>query len=64
MKELFKGHNNLISGFNTFLPKGYKIILDDDDNDDEAPPPKMTAESEEAISFENKIKVEMLFYTC
>jgi len=58
VKELFKGHNNLISGFNTFLPKGYKIILDDNDNDndDEAPPPKMTAESEEAISFENKIK--------
>jgi hypothetical protein len=25
VSELFKGHNNLILGFNTFLPPGYKI---------------------------------------
>nr|XP_023873631.1 paired amphipathic helix protein Sin3-like 2 [Quercus suber] len=31
VKELFKGHNNLIFGFNTFLPKGYEITLDDDE---------------------------------
>ncbi|CAL0321769.1 unnamed protein product [Lupinus luteus] len=51
VKELFKGHNNLIFGFNTFLPKGYEITLDEDDA-----PPKKTVEFEEAISFVNKIK--------
>ncbi|KAF2539562.1 hypothetical protein F2Q68_00022747, partial [Brassica cretica] len=30
VKELFKGHNNLIFGFNTFLPKRFEITLDDD----------------------------------
>jgi len=52
VKELFKGHNNLIYGFNTFLPKGYEITLDD-----EGPPLKKAVEFEEAISFVNKIKV-------
>lgn len=52
VKELFKGHNNLIFGFNTFLPKGYEITLDEDEA-----PPKKTVEFEEAISFVNKIKV-------
>ncbi|XP_024977517.1 paired amphipathic helix protein Sin3-like 2 isoform X2 [Cynara cardunculus var. scolymus] len=52
VKELFKGHNNLIFGFNTFLPKGYEITV----IDDEEPPPKRTVEFEEAISFVNKIK--------
>ncbi|XP_010550095.1 PREDICTED: paired amphipathic helix protein Sin3-like 2 [Tarenaya hassleriana] len=51
VKELFKGHNNLIYGFNTFLPKGYEITLDDDEA-----PPKKTVEFEEAITFVNKIK--------
>ncbi|MBA0601021.1 hypothetical protein Gorai_004213, partial [Gossypium raimondii] len=51
VKELFKGHNNLIYGFNTFLPKGYEITL----HENEAPP-KKTVEFEEAISFVNKIK--------
>ncbi|XP_057738666.1 paired amphipathic helix protein Sin3-like 2 isoform X4 [Arachis stenosperma] len=51
VKELFKGHNNLIFGFNTFLPKGYEITLDE-----EEAPPKKTVEFEEAISFVNKIK--------
>ncbi|XP_016672857.2 paired amphipathic helix protein Sin3-like 2 isoform X1 [Gossypium hirsutum] len=37
VKELFKGHNNLIYGFNTFLPKGYGITLDED----EAPPKRL-----------------------
>ena len=27
VSELFKGHNNLIEGFNTFLPLGYKITV-------------------------------------
>ncbi|EFH49961.1 hypothetical protein ARALYDRAFT_350640 [Arabidopsis lyrata subsp. lyrata] len=31
VKELLKGHNNLILGFNTFLPKGYEITLDNED---------------------------------
>ncbi|KAL9993295.1 putative transcription regulator Others family [Helianthus debilis subsp. tardiflorus] len=52
VKELFKGHNNLIFGFNTFLPKGYEITVIDDDE----PPPKKTVEFEEAISYVNKIK--------
>lgn len=51
VKELFKGHNNLIFGFNTFLPKGYEITLPEDE-----PPPKKTVEFEEAINFVNKIK--------
>nr|XP_043634301.1 paired amphipathic helix protein Sin3-like 2 isoform X2 [Erigeron canadensis] len=52
VKELFKGHNNLIFGFNTFLPKGYEITVIEDDET----PPKRTVEFEEAISFVNKIK--------
>lgn len=51
VKELFKGHNHLIFGFNTFLPKGYEITLDEDEA-----PAKKTVEFEEAISFVNKIK--------
>lgn len=53
VKELFKGHNNLIFGFNTFLPKGFEITLDDVEA-----PSKKTVEFEEAISFVNKIKVK------
>ncbi|GMH19034.1 hypothetical protein Nepgr_020875 [Nepenthes gracilis] len=51
VKDLFKGHNNLIYGFNTFLPKGYEITLDDDEAT-----PKRVVEFEEAINFVNKIK--------
>ncbi|CAN8256262.1 unnamed protein product [Cochlearia groenlandica] len=51
VKELFKGHNNLIFGFNTFLPKGFEITLDEAEA-----PPKKTVEFEEAITFVNKIK--------
>ncbi|KAE8706253.1 Paired amphipathic helix protein Sin3-like 2 [Hibiscus syriacus] len=50
VKELFKGHNNLIYGFNTFLPRGYGITLDEDEA------PKKTVEFDEAISFVKKIK--------
>ncbi|KAK9683281.1 hypothetical protein RND81_10G128900 [Saponaria officinalis] len=50
VKELFKGHNNLIYGFNTFLPKGFEITLED------VEPPKKAVEFEEAINFVNKIK--------
>ncbi|XP_009617907.1 paired amphipathic helix protein Sin3-like 2 isoform X2 [Nicotiana tomentosiformis] len=52
VKDLFKGHPNLILGFNTFLPKGYEITL----TEEEEAPPKKTVEFEEAISFVNKIK--------
>ena len=52
VKELFKGHSNLILGFNTFLPKGYEITIDEDEA-----PPKKIVEFDEAISFVNKIKV-------
>ncbi|EPS62222.1 hypothetical protein M569_12570, partial [Genlisea aurea] len=52
VKELFKGHPNLILGFNTFLPKDYEITL----SDAEEAPPKRTVEFDEAISFVNKIK--------
>ena len=52
VKELFKGHTNLILGFNTFLPKGYEITLEEVE-------PKKTVEFEEAISFVNKIKVNI-----
>ncbi|PWA46416.1 histone deacetylase interacting domain, Sin3 [Artemisia annua] len=51
VKGLFKGHNNLIFGFNTFLPKGYEIT-----DVEEEEPPKRSVEFEEAISFVNKIK--------
>ncbi|GMP51064.1 hypothetical protein CsSME_00017440 [Camellia sinensis var. sinensis] len=58
VKELFKGHNNLIFGFNTFLPKGYEITL----IDEEEPLTKSTVEFEEAISFVNKIKPLIIIY--
>ncbi|KAL1218756.1 Paired amphipathic helix protein Sin3-like 5 [Cardamine amara subsp. amara] len=50
VKELFKGHNDLLLGFNTFLPKGYKITLPEDDK------PKKPVDYTEAIEFVNKIK--------
>ncbi|XP_014501051.1 paired amphipathic helix protein Sin3-like 4 isoform X2 [Vigna radiata var. radiata] len=53
VKELFKGHRDLILGFNTFLPKGYEITLP---SEDEQPAPKKPVEFEEAINFVNKIK--------
>ncbi|XP_068462786.1 paired amphipathic helix protein Sin3-like 4 isoform X2 [Phaseolus vulgaris] len=53
VKELFKGHKDLILGFNTFLPKGYEITLP---LEDEQPPQKKPVEFAEAISFVGKIK--------
>ncbi|XP_019164891.1 PREDICTED: paired amphipathic helix protein Sin3-like 3 isoform X2 [Ipomoea nil] len=55
VKDLFKGHQNLILGFNTFLPKGYEITLQSDD-ELQPPPIKKPVEFEEAICFVNKIK--------
>lgn len=56
VKELFKGHQELILGFNTFLPKGFEITLQPEDGQ---PPLKKRVEFEEAISFVNKIKVDI-----
>ncbi|KAH7852863.1 hypothetical protein Vadar_030208 [Vaccinium darrowii] len=61
VKELFKGHNNLLLGFNTFLPKDCEIKLVEDQED---PDQKLKVEQEvplkrtvdESISFVNKIK--------
>ncbi|KAL0644320.1 hypothetical protein Bca4012_042610 [Brassica carinata] len=46
VRVLFKGYDDLLLGFNTFLPKGYKITL----------PEKKTVDFGEAIEFVNKIK--------
>lgn len=51
VKELFKDHNNLIYGFNAFLPKRYEITLDDQET-----PPEKVVELEDAIHFVNKTK--------
>ncbi|CAI8587747.1 unnamed protein product [Vicia faba] len=53
VKDLFRGHRDLILGFNTFLPKGYEITLP---NEDDQPHSKKPVEFEEAMSFVNKIK--------
>ncbi|XP_015965288.1 paired amphipathic helix protein Sin3-like 4 isoform X1 [Arachis duranensis] len=53
VKQLFKGHRDLLLGFNTFLPRGYEITLP---LEDEQPAPKKPVEFEEAINFVNKIK--------
>ncbi|MQL90415.1 hypothetical protein Taro_023015, partial [Colocasia esculenta] len=52
VKELFRGHRNLILGFNTFLPKGYEITLPPEEEYQQKKP----VEFEEAINFVNKIK--------
>ncbi|CAA6665487.1 unnamed protein product [Spirodela intermedia] len=52
VKDLFRGHRNLILGFNTFLPKGYEITLPPEEEYQQKKP----VEFEEAINFVNKIK--------
>jgi paired amphipathic helix protein Sin3a len=49
VKELFKGHNNLIEEFNAFLPPGYKIEVE--------PEPSNQADLEHARNYVRKIKV-------
>uniref|UniRef100_A0A1D1XQ92 Paired amphipathic helix protein Sin3-like 4 n=1 Tax=Anthurium amnicola TaxID=1678845 RepID=A0A1D1XQ92_9ARAE len=56
VKELFRGHMNLILGFNTFLPKGYEITLPPEEESLQKKP----VEFEEAVSFVNKIKMRFL----
>ncbi|KAL5722388.1 hypothetical protein ACHQM5_005913 [Ranunculus cassubicifolius] len=53
VKELFRGHRDLILGFNTFLPKGFEITLPLETDE---PQPKKPVEFDEAINFVNKIK--------
>ncbi|PRQ24184.1 putative transcription regulator Others family [Rosa chinensis] len=47
--ELFKGHTKLLLGFNTFLPKGFEIIV-------RKVEPIRTVKPGQAISFLNKMK--------
>jgi len=68
VKKLFKGHRELILGFNTFLPRGYEIELQrisDDEEEEPAPPPppppvpsgpRQPVEFDQAINYVNKIK--------
>ncbi|KAL2633451.1 hypothetical protein R1flu_004930 [Riccia fluitans] len=51
VKDLFKGHRQLILGFNTFLPKGYEITIAE-----EEAPKKQPVEFDQAINYVNKIK--------
>ncbi|MCL7034226.1 hypothetical protein MKW94_010984 [Papaver nudicaule] len=48
VKDFFKGHRNLILGFNTLLPKGYEITLPLDADEQ---PPKKPVQFDEAINF-------------
>uniref|UniRef100_A0A7N2KZB0 Paired amphipathic helix protein Sin3-like 2 n=1 Tax=Quercus lobata TaxID=97700 RepID=A0A7N2KZB0_QUELO len=52
VKELFEGHNKLISGFDIFLPKGSELALEHD----EAAPQTKKIDFEEAINVVTKIK--------
>ncbi|KAL2344257.1 hypothetical protein Fmac_005542 [Flemingia macrophylla] len=57
VKELFKGHEDLILDFNTFLPEGYEISFPL--ADDQVQPPKMKPVNfAEAINFVGKIKAD------
>ena len=53
VKDLFKGHRDLILGFNTFLPKGYEITLPLEEEATKRQP----VEYGQAINYVNKIKV-------
>lgn len=51
IKVLFKGYTDLLLGFNTFLPKGYRIIVPEEEK------PKIRVDFKDAIGFVTKIKV-------
>ncbi|KAK7273335.1 hypothetical protein RIF29_14384 [Crotalaria pallida] len=55
--ELFKGHNDLLMGFNTFLPRGYKIQLP---IEGEQLSKTVVLRCECCRNFENKVKVAAL----
>ncbi|KAK9064528.1 hypothetical protein SSX86_015910 [Deinandra increscens subsp. villosa] len=54
LKELFDGHQELLLGFNLFLPNGYKIALPRDDGQHQV---KKPLDFKEATVFVNKIKM-------
>ena len=47
VKELFKGHNDLITGFNIFAPSGYQIPISQDEQ-----PPMILDERQMTIPLE------------
>ncbi|CAN6884560.1 unnamed protein product [Brassica oleracea] len=51
IKDLFKGYNDLLLGFNTFLPKDHTITLSPEEEK-----PKTKVDYNDAISFVTKIK--------
>ncbi|KAF2549695.1 hypothetical protein F2Q70_00019705 [Brassica cretica] len=51
IKDLFKGYNDLLLGFNTFLPKDHTITLSPEEEN-----PKTKVDYNDAISFVTKIK--------
>ncbi|XP_010480637.1 PREDICTED: paired amphipathic helix protein Sin3-like 4 [Camelina sativa] len=53
LKELFKGHQELLVGFNTFMPKGLKMTLEPEDGQH---PPKPSVNFMDAIKFVSKVK--------
>lgn len=53
VKDLFKGHRDLILGFNTFLPKGFEITLEPEI---EPSAVKKPVNFEEAFNYVTKIK--------
>ena len=61
MKRIFRGHTDLILGFNQFLPRGHEITVADIERDDEEAMDhgvraKPQVEFVHAISYVNKIK--------
>ncbi|KAI3824945.1 hypothetical protein L1987_06418 [Smallanthus sonchifolius] len=54
VKELFDGHQELLLGFNPFLPKGFEITLPQEHEQNHV---KKPLDLEEAIVFVNKIKM-------
>ncbi|CAL9224817.1 unnamed protein product, partial [Arabidopsis halleri] len=59
VKELFKEDQELISGFNTFLPKGFEITL----NCEQTPPTNfIDVEYSEALDFVRKVKDDDRIY--
>ncbi|CAH2047339.1 unnamed protein product, partial [Thlaspi arvense] len=53
VKDLFKGHCELILGFNNFMPEDYKITFESDEH--EKPPVKFV----EAINFVKNVKATL-----
>ncbi|MCL7033929.1 hypothetical protein MKW94_003440 [Papaver nudicaule] len=54
IKDLFKGHPDLILGFKDFLPKGYEISTAVEDE----PPLKKPYEFEDILTFLNKVQCQ------